>query len=59
MQDTWAREQTATPAGVTVVVAAAVEPPKRPQGTARGEVKGPIGTTAAAQANVPQGSAGK
>ena len=59
MQETWAREQIATPAGVTVVVAAAVAPSKQPRGTARGEVKAPIGTTPAAQANAPRGSAGK
>ena len=59
MQETWTREQTATPAGVTVVVAAAVASPKRPRRTARGEVKAPVGTTAAAQANVPRGLAGK
>ena len=59
MQETWTREQTATPAGVTVVVAAAVASSKRPRRTARGEVKAPVGTTAAAQANVPRGLAGK
>ena len=59
MQETWTREQTVTSAGVAVVVAADVAPPKRPQGTARRDVKAPIGTTAAAQANVPRDSAGK
>ena len=59
MQETWTRQQTATSAGVAVVIAAAVTPPKRPQATARGEGKASIGTTAAAQENIPRGSAGK
>ena len=58
VQETWTREQTATPAGVTVVVAAAVGPPKVPQTTPQGEVKSSIGATAAAQENFPRGSAG-
>ena len=53
LQETWMREQTATLVDVTVVVAAAAAPPKRPQGVARGEVKAPMETTAAAQANIP------
>ena len=59
VQETWMREQPATPAGMTVVLAATFALRKKPRGAAGGEVMSSIGTTAAAQANIARGSTGK